>query len=129
QIVGCNLLSEPAVGAVVCSFRDVTDRKRSEQLFRYVTRHARCLLWHGIVWEGEGRPTRYSWQIEVPEEISPQGFLPLELRDGESYADAWVRARQAEGPPLIDRNSAAALTRGRDRFTQEFRCRGRDGAL
>src|SRR5438552_3375792 len=92
--------------------RDVTQWKRAAEEIRNVTRHARCILYYANVegkqgWQQdlEGRERRFTWEIVVPDETVAQRVLPLELKSGQSYWDAWKRQRHPEDLPQMARTA------------------------
>lgn len=108
---------------------DIDERRRVEEELRYVTTHARCLLWHGIVVRNDAAPTGHDWDIQMYDEAAASAFLPLDIRPGESYTDAWYRSRLDEERERTDANARAALSAGKAYYSQEFRCRRKDGDI
>ena len=108
---------------------DVTERRRVEEELRYVLAHTRCLLWHATATEREDRPGHYRWEIAVFDEDAGQRFLPLDVRPGETYTDAWYRSRVPEDFREPDRVSSTALRTGAPGYEQEFRCFNRFGEV
>lgn len=113
------------VGASVIA-RDITERKYFAEERRYVIAGAHCLLWYATV-EERGDPNRLHWAIHLPEQKAAQRFLPLALKKGEAYQDAWYRCRLPEDGEKADRLRTAAVRRGRS-YRQEFRVRCADGS-
>jgi signal transduction histidine kinase/CheY-like chemotaxis protein len=103
------------------------DLERLLTEIRYVTSHARCLLWHGTVFHRGGG--RYDWQIQVFDEAAAQAFMPLELRPDETYPQAWYRHRLLEGQRLCDQLSHEALQTDQLSYSAEFGCRAPDGSV
>jgi signal transduction histidine kinase/CheY-like chemotaxis protein len=104
----------------------------AEQLLtelRYVTSHARCLLWHGTVTDWGHGAGSYHWQTQVFDEAAAQAFMPLEVRPYERYPDAWYRHRLPEGQRLTNQLSDAALQANEPSYSAEFGCRGQDGQV
>lgn len=112
---------------VVLTMQDVSALKRAEREMRYVTAHARCLLWFGTVTGFVGGGTH--WQTQVFDEAAAQAFCPLDLLPGESYTDAWYRHRLPEGQQLTNTRAAHAFQAGLPHYDAEFGCRGRDGVV
>ena len=128
--VGTNLLTDPTVQAIVGNFRDVTEAREAAEDLRYVTSHARCLLWHAVVRaHGPESDRVYDWNFQVFDEDAAHQFLPLSVKQGENYADVWYSSKLPEDRASMDRNAIAALEGGRQGYSQEFRCRRKDGAI
>lgn len=93
---------------------------------RLVASRAPCLLWHAEVQErADGS---LGWQLRVPDEASAQAFFPLELAPGQSYGDAWLLSRLEEDGEGAHQAGAGELRAG-GTYTQEIRCRRRDGQI
>lgn len=132
------------LGAVVV-MHDITEQKQAEAErvaratlehsrrllteIRYVTAHARCLLWHGTVTDYGHGQGGYHWETQVFDEGAAQAFLPLDRLPGEGYTSAWYRCRLPEGQALTDRFSAEALHSDAPDYSAEFGCRGQDGRV
>jgi len=97
--------------AALVVVEDITERKHYEEEIRYLTTHARCLLWHGIVADPRGEGFMH-WNTRVFDEAAAQAFVPLDLLPGESYPDAWYRHRLSEDQQLTDTISMAAIRGG-----------------
>ena len=109
----------------VVTLQDVSALRRAEQEIRYVTGHARCLLWHGTVTRSEDG--RLAWAAQVSDEAAAEAFCPLERRPGEAYTDAWYRHRLPEGQRLTDRTARWAFEMGVSHYSAEFGCRDKNG--
>jgi PAS domain S-box-containing protein len=94
----------------------------------YMMEHSRCLLWHVLVEKCEPPSPDYDWSFQVFDEVAAQRFLPLELRPGETYPQAFHRSRPEEDRRSADRHARAAFESGASHYSQEYRCRRRDGA-
>src|SRR6266545_7577253 len=114
--------------AALVVVEDITERKHYEEEIRYLTTHARCLLWHGIVADPRGEGFMH-WNTRVFDEAAAQAFVPLDLLPGESYPDAWYRHRLSEDQQLTDTISMAAIRGGQSHYSTAFRCRQRDGVI
>ncbi len=71
------------------------DHLRAEQERSYVMESARCLLWYAII-HNTGHPYYLHWEMTFPEREATQRFFPLHIEEGESYGDAFYRARFTE---------------------------------
>jgi PAS domain S-box-containing protein len=125
------------VRGFIAAIRDISARRRmevereaalaalgkSEAELRYLATHARCLIWHGTVYD-DGH-----WDTEVVDEEAAQAFLPLEMDPGERYTRAWYRHRLPEGKRLTDAVSTEALRTGKPEYSAEFGCRSRSGEV
>ncbi len=65
--------------------------------------------------------------LSVPNEAAAQRLVPLDLRPGEGYSDAWHRSKCPEDLAQMDANARHALLSGQPGYRQEFRCHGSDG--
>lgn len=105
---------------------DITQRKRAEAELRSVLTSARCLLWHGEVREVDGE---LEWLIRAWDEEAAQRFLPIDVPPGEEYGEAWYFTKPPEDRERMAAIGNSALREGRNRYSQEFRCRMRDGEV
>ena len=112
---------------VIVTVQDISALKRAEQEMRYVTGHARCLLWHGTVTQYEDGDLW--WSTRTFDDAAAQAFCPLDLLPGEPYTDAWYRCRLPEGQQLTNRASRWAFEAGLRHYEAAFGCRGRDGVV
>jgi signal transduction histidine kinase/ActR/RegA family two-component response regulator len=87
---------------------------------------ARWLIWHADVWD-DGGPL-LQWRQHLLDEEAAQRFLPLDLGDQGTYLDAWVHSREAEDRPAMAELGEACVRAGQS-YSQEFRCRDREGNL
>jgi PAS domain S-box-containing protein len=107
--------------------RDATERRQAEEEVRFLTAHARCLLWHGTVTEQPGR-----WPLfdtRAIDEAAAQVFCPLQLDPGEAYTHAWWRHRLPEDQRYTDRVAVEQILDGDSGYNAEFRCRDATGAV
>jgi PAS domain S-box-containing protein len=120
-----NRLDDSDVSAVVVSFRDITAWQQEQENTRKVIAGARCLLWDATVTlAGEMR-----WDIRVFDEAAAQQFLPLDVPEGRTYADAWHSAKLAGDLPAMYAHADDALRSGRTRYANEYRCVDRYGVV
>jgi diguanylate cyclase (GGDEF) domain len=116
-------------GVLCVIAHDLTSRHESERMLQHLLSGANCLLWYATVHE-TGDPARpYHWNLKVSSVDSAQKFLPLDVPPGVSWEAAWGASRPAEDREMMERVSTESLRAGRERYTQEFRCRDRNGAL
>ncbi len=110
--------------------KQVEDALRaSENEIRYLTAHARCLLWHGTVEDTGLGSGAWAWNTQGLDEAGAQSFCPLDLRPGERYTNAWYRCRLPEGQALTDRVSVDALHADAPFYVAEFGCQTRAGEV
>lgn len=121
-------LSFQGRSAALVVAEDISERKRYEEEIRYLTTHARCLLWYGTVVDPHGEGLMH-WNTRVFDEAAAQAFVPLDLLPSESYPDAWYRHRLPEDQQLTDTISMAAIRGGQTHYGAAFRCRQRDGVI
>jgi signal transduction histidine kinase/ActR/RegA family two-component response regulator len=105
---------------------DITQRKEAEEGLTYFASSAGSILWYADVTE-TGGPLLY-WNIRTPDEEAASRLLPLDRRPGESYFAAWYRSRVPEDQARSDAYGNAQVRASRS-YTQEFRCRRKDGAV
>jgi PAS domain S-box-containing protein len=87
---------------------------------------ARCLLWRATVRDIDGA---LEWDIYVSDEDAANRFLPLKLARGESYAEAWYRAKHPDDKSRMDELGARSLRGGAPGYSQEFRTICADGTV
>jgi PAS domain S-box-containing protein len=105
---------------------DITERKRTEDLMRYVARSARCLLWTAIV--SQRSDGFLEWESpELLDEAAAQEFMPLELQGDHAYSQALHDSRLDEQDRMYE-YSAERIRRG-EGYSQEFRCANRYGDI
>ncbi len=81
----------------VCT--DITSRKQAEEDLHRVIAGARCLLWHAIAEQREGK---FHWNIKPLNEEKVLEFMPLRILPGQSVADAWFASRLPEDLAKMD---------------------------
>jgi PAS domain S-box-containing protein len=119
----------PSTEGLSVYFRDISSRKRSEEEVRYVTTHARCLLWQGTVEDPMDQTGFFHWETHVLDEAAAQSFCPLELQAGELYTQAWYRYRLPEDQKQTDAISHRAFQENQPEYHSEFRCRDAEGIV
>lgn len=98
---------------------DITERKRTEAELHYAITEARCLLWHSEVYNYAGHLT---WKIRIPNERSVREFLPLNIKPGQTWAEAWYESKPEEDRRRMDDISRTAILTGKTGYEQEHRC-------
>lgn len=88
--------------------------------------HVRCLVWEAEIREGRGGELEWTPEVRNPEGAAR--FLPLEVRPGESYTEAWLRSRDREDQLSGAVWSEQAIRSGQA-FTLEYRCTRADGSI
>ena len=106
--------------------------RHTDAQLRSIMARARCILWDAEVvglegWEQEAEKYLFDWSLHIWDEQAAQHVVPLELAPGQSYTDAWVRARNIEDARRADQISGAAFRAGNSHYSQEFRCTDRNG--
>lgn len=105
--------------SVAVIFSLITAHKQSPKNIRQVFADMRCLVWHAIVTKIGGR---FFWNMTISNEDACHGFLPLKMRQDQSYSDAFRISQFPEDKKKTDRISREALSRGRPGYVREFRC-------
>jgi PAS domain S-box-containing protein len=121
--------------------RDITERKRAEEELRLnqerllrVIAQTRCILNSGQVEGPENWRERalhpespFYWNFPVQNEEAAQKILPLELKPGEKYQQAWTRCRSHDDHTQMNWNSGNAFLNDLPFFRNEFRCTDKHG--
>lgn len=106
--------------------RDITRVKQAESRMSDLISGAYCLLWDMVVYESDGRIVR---DMHIPSPDAAMGFLPIDRREDENYADAWTRAIILEDYQALVQVSNNAVFGGKDAYNVEFRCHRADGEI
>lgn len=106
--------------------RNITEVKRAEEYVNYIIGGAYCLLWYAIVEERDGQ---FQWKMQVSSEEASMRFLPLQLRAGETYIDAFRRSIFPDDVPRLYATSSQAIREGKTNYFQEYRCTRADGEV
>jgi two-component system cell cycle sensor histidine kinase/response regulator CckA len=113
--------------------KDITERKQREMLLqeqadilRRITTEARCILWHAQV-EDVGTP-KLVWKLQLADAEAAQRVLPVEVRPGQTYEQAWYQNRIDEDRVRSDEYGERHV-RLNESYTQEFRCLDKHGVL
>ncbi len=117
--------------------RDISGRKQMEDEVRRVLSHARAMVSRGQLQVSENWQTasleelasQLRWQLVFDDEAHAQSILPLSLRPGEPYAQAWLLAQLPEDHQRLARKVAAALQSGGSSYRDEFRARDDKGRI
>lgn len=105
---------------------DVTERRREREQLDFALSSARCLLWHATVEEQEGQLV---WDLRIAAEDAAQKLLPLEVKPGQSYNDAWRESKLPEDQSEMNERAERAIREGAPGYSQEFRCTTIDGEI
>jgi diguanylate cyclase (GGDEF)-like protein len=109
----------------VCT--DATDRHEAEGEMRKLLTNARCLIWYADV---EGNPAQQlQWDLRISNESAVQRWLPISVKPGQNFLQAWEQARLTEDQWDCDQICAAALQTESPGFSQEFRVRLANGQI
>jgi two-component system CheB/CheR fusion protein len=100
--------------------------QQAQEGLRYVSQHAHCLLWFADIVD-DGTPSLL-WTIHACDDDAAQRFFPLHVPAGERYTGVWHRSRLPEDRARTDAYGVAQVRAGQS-YSQEFRCRRRDGAV
>jgi len=107
--------------------QEIDERQMTEARLRWVLKSARCLLFSAIVTEHDQQSLE--WTLEVANESAAQAVVPLALRPGQRYVDAW---RASILPEDWERHNYIFLTHAsynKHDYSAELRCRDMDGTL
>jgi signal transduction histidine kinase len=99
---------------------------KHEEHLRHIMSGARCLFWSADVYTDPNGKVR--WDVRVPDEAAAQRFFPIDVAPGQSIANAWYWSRLPEDREKSDLFGAQEILAGRS-FSQEFRCRRKDGEI
>ncbi len=114
----------PTTGLAI--IHDVTDRLESLEQLNHIISSVRCLLWHALVVQhGDG----FKWEISVVDEEAALRFLPIPMKPGQFYADAWYSSKLDEEKERMDHTSLTAIAAGEPGYSVEYRCRRADGEI
>jgi len=108
----------------VCT--DISETKKGQEEMVQVLESARCLLWQADVTETDGD---IDWNLMFRNPEAAQQFLPVEMPESGSYAEAFYLARPPEYYEACDRVSEHALRSGEKGYQQEFPVRSVGGDL
>lgn len=108
-------------------FELMTERRAEQLRLKEVITHARCILWKGEItghegWRESASNHCFAWNINVTDREAAQRFLPLHVREDETYAEALNASRLHEDGELVAKTCAAALRSGSDSYVTEYRC-------
>lgn len=113
-------------------FHDVTASRRAEEDIRRVTQNARAVFWRANVLKLDDENAEslgFGWQTEYANADTVIKFLPIAVKPGQSFAEAYYASWLDEDKPLMDKRSADALRGGADGYSQEFRLRDVNGNI
>ncbi len=88
---------------------------------------ARCILWYADIEDHHDGPLLW-WNLRLADPDGARRFLPLALREGESFREGWYRSRVAEDRARCDLHGTACIRAG-ESYVQEFRCILADGTV
>ncbi|MBI5831502.1 MAG: PAS domain S-box protein, partial [Armatimonadetes bacterium] len=124
---------------------DITDARRAElarvageELLREVTGGVPCILttavleadpdWRQQVLDGTFSATTFRGSDrQVLNEEAAQGLLPLDVRPGQTYYDAWLQHRNQEDQERAGSLMLAAMLANHSSYVVEWRCTDRHG--
>ena len=120
-------LLEPGHWHAVGVCTDATERHEAEGEMRKLLTNVRCLIWHADV---EGNPAEdLQWNLRISNESAVQRWLPISVKQGQTFLQAWEQARLPEDQQGCDHICAAALQTESPGFSQEFRVRLANGQI
>jgi diguanylate cyclase (GGDEF)-like protein/PAS domain S-box-containing protein len=121
QVMGRVELGQKAMFA-----RDNAGRTLSDADLHYIILGARCILWRAnVTLEGD----QLQWRMCFSSEGAAQRFLPIEKGATEGFEFAWYNSKLLEDRQRMDEVARQAILGGESGYTQEFRCRQRDGII
>nr|WP_227625134.1 PAS domain S-box protein [Fimbriimonas ginsengisoli] len=108
----------------VCT--DVTEQKKANEEMSRVLTTARCLLIQADVRDRDGALV---WVSQVRNLEGAQQFFPIHISEGETYGNAFHRAKLRGDSARMNQRSTMALRNGESGYQQEFRVRRMDGEI
>jgi diguanylate cyclase (GGDEF)-like protein/PAS domain S-box-containing protein len=102
------------------------DRPLTDADLHYIILGARCILWRASVLLADGE---LHWKLNFSSEGAAQRFLPVEKGADEGFEKAWHSSKLEEDRRHMDETARRAILSGESGYTQEFRCRQRDGVI
>lgn len=122
ECTGTNLLPEPSVQAVVCNYRDISERRESEQALRQSEERFRALIehsWDGVLLINAGGEMLYA----SPSTHRIMGHVGNELLAQNAFA-----LMHPEDLPQITAQFQRLMTQPAATITVEFRYQHKDGS-
>lgn len=118
--------------ARVWFFHDLTETRRAQTQMARVAEHVHTLFWTARVTQLDDVTAEafgFHWETEYANPEAALRFFPLQILEGQSFADAWFNSWDAADAERISLNSANAMREGRSGYTQEFRVYDAQGAV
>ncbi len=107
--------------------RDITELRGTQERLLHVIMGANCLLWYATVDQLEDDSLH--WNCAVSSEAASMRFLPLDIKEGETYFQAWERSIVDEDKAMVEQTAHTAVRNNQSGFSQEFRSRRADGEI
>jgi PAS domain S-box-containing protein len=98
---------------------------RAEELER-VLRDARCIIWRSNITQVEGK--RLIWTPSRTDDAMFRAVLPLTVKPGESYQDAWTNSILPEDKARMDTVGNRAVLSGQAGYVQTYTCTDENGS-
>ena len=92
---------------------------RLEADLGHILDSVRLFLWHADVVEVDGF---YIWDMHISNEEAAGRILPIQVPQGQTWADAWNRSKLPEDRQRSEKASIRAFKTGLKGFSNEYRC-------
>jgi diguanylate cyclase (GGDEF)-like protein/PAS domain S-box-containing protein len=119
-----------SVGDMQClllTIRDQTEQAQTNSDLKTVMEGARCLVWNADVYHLP--EANLHWDLHVTHSGESTAWLPIEIPSGWTFEQAWSASYHPDDRPDMDARSTEALLSGAPSYSQEFRCRLKNGNL
>jgi len=119
-----------SVAGILLLFRrlvaSLTQHREALYELHEVATRARCILWLADI---DAQTDGNGWTIRVPDEAAAQRIIPLNVSQGQTYAEALWQSMAAGDQVQLAAAREKTVRLGQASYRQEFRCYTRDGEL
>ncbi len=103
---------------------NITELRQAEADLAHIISSANCLLWYADVKYTDGR---LAWDIHITSESAARRFMPLKVRPGQTYQQAWSASVFPEDLARLKAHTQTALLNGEPGYSYEARIQREDG--